>query len=187
MQPIQSISAGLIGGSARTTGATTSFSAMPSGVDSRSFSSPLGQRWLAAISQATGLSPADVQGQLSAGGDVKDILQSKGVTLAEVKQTLRAQAGKIQHSGRHGHGGATQDAEAAFTSAVASTLGMNVPDLQQQLANGVGLDQLAAQQGISQDALNQSLRQTFQELTGYTSQGTPETAAASTGQVDEAA
>lgn len=191
MQPLQPISIGSIGPSAQITGATTSFSAMPSGLDNRSFNSPIGQRWLAAISQATGLSQGDIQGQLQNGGDVKDILQSKNVTMSDVRQALRSQAGKVQHSGHHrGHGAAaagTQDAEAAFAGAVAATLGMSVSDLQQQLSSGVGLDQLAARQGVSQQTLDQTIRQTFQQLTGYTAQGAPGTTAASTGQVDQAA
>ena len=190
MQPLQPVPAGAIGASIQTSGATTSFSAMPSGLDSRSFASPIGQRWLAAISQATGLSTTDIQSQLANGGDVKQILQSKGVSLGEVRQALRDQAGKVQHHGHHGHGaaaGGTQDAESTFAAAVASTLGMTVSDLQQQLGNGTSLDQLAAQQGISQETLDQTIRQTFQQLTGYTAQGTAGTIAAGTGQVDQAA
>jgi hypothetical protein len=64
---------------------------------------------------------------------------------------------------------------------------MSVSDLQQQLTSGVGLDQLAGRQGVSQQTLDQAIRQTFQQLTGYTAQGAPGTTPATTGQVDQAA
>jgi uncharacterized protein YidB (DUF937 family) len=181
--PMQIFPAGISqtapGESTHMTGATASVAAMPWGApgQAQSLDSDIGQRFLQAVSDKTGISKADLTAQLQGGATLKDILKSKNVSFGEIRAAVRGQSGKVQSSGhhhRHHTGGPDASADAVLQS-LAAVLGMDQKDLVQQLQSGKALDQLASDKGLTQDDLLKAVQQALQNLGSYTQDSAPNT------------
>jgi uncharacterized protein (DUF433 family) len=156
------------------TGASMSVMSSPWGSGPQTLDSSIGQRFLQAISDKTGISTADITSQLQSGGSVQDILQSKGLTMADIRQAVRSQAGQVHSHGHHHHrseGSGSSSEQSAVLDALASGLGMSSSDLTQQLSSGTSLDKLAADKGVAMQDLAQSVLQAL-ESSSYSSNGT---------------
>ena len=161
-------------GGMQTTGASASFTHTPMENWTQRLDSPIGQRFLQAISDKTGISQADLKSQLESGTTLQDILKSKNVTFSEIRQAVRGQAGQVQFSGHHhhgNHGGGASGVDSAVLGAIADTLGMQPSDLKQQLDSGTSLAQLASDKGVSTSDLGAAIAQALQSLLGYSSTG----------------
>lgn len=164
--------AGAAGG-LQTSAATVSFTHQPMETwTAQRLDSPIGQRFLQAISQVTGISQADVTSQLQSGTPLHDILETKGATFAQVRDAARAQGGQVQfHGRRRPQGGAPDAALTAALNGLAGSLGISTSNLEQQLGSGMSLDAIAASRGVSQDTLQASMEQAIQSLLGYAPTG----------------
>ena len=154
-----------------------------------------GDAFMQTISSLTGLSQDDLVSQLESGTSLTDILQSKNVTMAQVRQAQQAmqaqtqqavQGSQVQGSGgrhRHHHhggggGGSAVDASASnavgdsVLNALAGALNLSPADLTQQLTSGAGLAQLGQQQGVSEDALVTAVQNALENPAAYSATGT---------------
>ena len=161
-------------GGVQTTGASASFTHMPMENWTQRLDSPTGQRFLQAISDKTGISQDDLKKQLESGTTLQDILKSKNLTFADIRQAVQGQSGQVQFSGHHHHGhhgGGASSVDSAVLGAIADKLGMQPADLKQQLDSGTSLGQLASDKGVSTSDLGVAIAQALQSLLGYSSNG----------------
>ena len=160
----------------QTTGASASFTHLPMENWTQRLDSPIGQRFLQAISDKTGLSQSDLTSQLKSGTTLQAILQSKGVTFQQVRQAALGQPGQVQFSGHH-HGNAhvasSGSVDSAILGAVADSLGMQPAELKQQIESGATLAQLSEDKGVSEQDLGATVEGAIQSLLGYSANGTP--------------
>jgi uncharacterized protein (DUF433 family) len=159
-------------GTSHVSGASASFTHAPMSSWTQRLDSPIGQQFLKAISDKTGLSVSDITAQLKGGTTLHDILQSHGVTFAQIRQAVRGQGG-VAAAGRHAHHQQGADAVAAsqFLQALAGKLNLEPAQLRDQLQSGVGLEQIATNQGVSQDALVTDIHDALQSVGLYQSSG----------------
>jgi uncharacterized protein (DUF433 family) len=164
-------------GGMQTTGASASFTQMPMQNWTQRLDSPIGQRFLQAISDKTGISPDNLKSQLESGTTLQDILKSKNLTFSDIRQAVQSQTGQVQFSGHHhhhgSHGGGSGAVDSAVLGAIADKLQMQPSDLKQQLDNGTSLGQLASDKGVSTSDLGAAIAQALQSLLGYSSSGAP--------------
>ncbi len=163
----------------QTTGASTSFTHMPMDSWTQRLDSPIGQRFLQAISDTTGISQSDLPSQLTSGTTLQGILQSKGVSFQEVRQAVAGQTRQVQFHGHHhrqgGQAGGTGSVDSAVLGAIAGKLGMQPAGLNQQLNDGKTLAQLASDKGVSEEDLGKAVEDAVQSMLGYSVTGTPPT------------